>query len=220
MLSVIADVKKLSREIDQRFKRQIPYVTSRALNAVAFEARSSIQKNLPKFLDRPTKFTIDGVQVEVSDKTKLISAVGFASRRFGKLPENVGSTPAEYMQRLIKGGIRKSKTRRGIPVPVEAKLNKFGNLSRNYLKNKVSAAKSFVATINGTEGVWETFGRKGNKRLRLLVAFKKQTRYEGGKFPLKRIVSNTVRRKFETKFRQEFIKAVTRRSGTRYQFSS
>ena len=211
MLSVTSDVRKLSRQIDQQFKRQIPFVVSRALNQTAFDARSSVQTNLPKFLDRPTKFTIKGVQVEPSNKRKLVSAVGFASRKFGKLPENAGTAPAEYMQRLIAGGTRQSKTRRGIAVPVEAKLNKYGNLSRNYLRNKVASPRAFVATIKGVEGVWETQGRGANRRLRLMVAFKDRTTYEGGKFPLKRIVLNTVKRKFEGNFKKEFVKATRKR---------
>ena len=96
-------------------------------------------------------------------------------------------------------------------MPVEAKLNKYGNLSRNYLKNKVASPRAFVATIKGTEGVWETRGRGANKRLRLMVAFKDRTTYEGGKFPLKRIVSNTVKRKFEGNFKKEFVKATRKR---------
>ena len=103
-----ADVKKLSREIDQRFKRQIPYVTSRALNAVAFEGMMATRKALPTFLDRPKKYTTQSVQFEKSHKTRLVSKVGFVSKnpKFGR--KSRASIPAaEYMQRLIKGGTRK-----------------------------------------------------------------------------------------------------------------
>ena len=208
LLSVSSDVKKLTKRIDKQYRRQIPFVTSRALNSSAFDARSAVQKALPKFLDRPNPFTIKGVQVGKSSKKKLIAAVGFASKTFGKLPRNAGTAPAEYMKRLIAGGVRKKKTNRGIPVPVNARLNKFGNLSRNYLKNKVEAPRSFIATIKGTEGIWETRGRGKNKSLRLLVSFKDRTTYPGGLFPLKTIVKNSVKKTFSRNFQKAFKDAI------------
>ena len=208
LLSVSSDVKKLTKRIDKQYRRQIPFVTSRALNSSAFDARSAVQKALPKFLDRPSPFTIKGVQVGKSTKKKLIAAVGFASKTFGKLPRNAGTAPAEYMKRLIAGGVRKKKTNRGIPVPVNARLNKFGNLSRNYLKNKVESPRSFIATIKGTEGIWETRGRGKNKSLRLLVSFKDRTTYPGGLFPLKTIVKNSVKKTFSRNFQKAFKDAI------------
>ena len=208
LLSVSSDVKKLTKRIDKQYRRQIPFVTSRALNSSAFDARSAVQKALPKFLDRPNPFTIKGVQVGKSTKKKLIAAVGFASKTFGKLPRNAGTAPAEYMKRLITGGVRKKKTNRGIPVPVNARLNKFGNLSRNYLKNKVESPRSFIATIKGTEGIWETRGRGKNKSLRLLVSFKDRTTYPGGLFPLKTIVKNSVKKTFSRNFQKAFKDAI------------
>ena len=208
LLSVSSDVKKLTKRIDKQYRRQIPFVTSRALNSSAFDARSAVQKALPKFLDRPNPFTIKGVQVGKSTKKKLIAAVGFASKTFGKLPRNAGTAPAEYMKRLIAGGDRKKKTNRGIPVPVNARLNKFGNLSRNYLKNKVESPRSFIATIKGTEGIWETRGRGKNKSLRLLVSFKDRTTYPGGLFPLKTIVKNSVKKTFSRNFSKAFKDAI------------
>ena len=208
MLSVSSDVKKLTKRIDDKYRRQIPFVTSRALNSSAFDARSAVQKALPKFLDRPNPFTIKGVQVGKSTKKKLIAAVGFASKTFGKLPRNAGTAPAKYMKRLIAGGVRKKKTNRGIPVPVNARLNKFGNLSRNYLKNKVESPRSFIATIKGTEGIWETRGRGKNKSLRLLVSFKDRTTYPGGLFPLKTIVKNSVKKTFSRNFQKALKDAI------------
>ena len=141
MLSVSSKVKKLSRSLDQKFKRQIPFITSNALNSTAFDARQAVQKSLPQILDRPSTYTVKSVQVLKSSKRKLVSAVRFASRTLGKLPLNAGIAPAEYMKRLIAGEVLQKKTTRGIPVPVNARLNKFGNLSRKYLKNKVEASR-------------------------------------------------------------------------------
>ena len=211
MLSVSSDVKKLSRSLDQKFKRQIPFITSVALNSTAFDARQAVQKSLPQILDRPSTYTVKSVQVLKSSKRKLVSAVGFASRTFGKLPRNAGIAPAEYIKRLIAGGVRQKKTTRGIPVPVNARLNKFGNLSRNYLKNKVEASRSFIATIKGTEGLWETRGRGKNKSLRLLVSFKDRTTYPKGIFPFKSIVKKSIKKTFQKNFKTAYSKATKRK---------
>ena len=73
MLSVSSDVKKLSRSLDQKFKRQIPFITSVALNLTMFDACKTVQKALPKFLDRSSPFTTKAVQFQKSSKKKLIS---------------------------------------------------------------------------------------------------------------------------------------------------
>ena len=106
------------------------------------------------------------------------------------------------MKRLIAGGVRKKKTNRGIPVPVNARLNKFGNLSRNYLKNKVESPRSFIATIKGTEGIWETRGRGKNKSLRLLVSFKDRTTYPGGSSRSRRSSRIASKRRFRGTFKR------------------
>ena len=208
MLSVSSDVKKLTKRIDQKYKRQIPFVTSRALNSSAFDARADVQKTLPRYLDRPNPYTIKSVQVGKSSKKKLIAAVGFASKTFGKLPRNAGIPPGEYMKRLIKGGVRQKKTARGIAVPVNARVNKFGNLSRNYLTKQVEKPRSFVKDIKGTLGVWEQRGRGKNKSLRLLVSFKDRTTYPGGLFPIKTVVGNSFKRTFSKNFSKAFKDAI------------
>ena len=208
MLSVSSDVKKLTKRIDQKYKRQIAFVTSRALNSSAFDARADVQKALPKFLDRPNPYTVKSVQVLKSSKKKLISAVGFASKTFGKLPRNAGIPPAEYMKRLIAGGVRRKKTPRGLAVPVTARVNKFGHLARNYLTKQVDKPRSFIKEIKGTLGVWEERGRGKNKSLRLLVSFKDRTTYPGGLFPLKTIVKNSVKKTFSRNFSKAFKDAI------------
>ena len=81
MLSVSSDVKKLSRSLDQKFKRQIPFITSVALNLTMFDACKTVQKVLPKFLDRSSPFTTKAVQFQ-NPKKKLISFFHSLGLRF------------------------------------------------------------------------------------------------------------------------------------------
>ena len=82
MLSVSSDVKKLSRSLNQKFKRQIPVITSVALNLTMFDACKTVQKVLPKFLDRSSPFTTKAVQFQKSEKKKLISFFHSLGLRF------------------------------------------------------------------------------------------------------------------------------------------
>ena len=82
MLSVSSDVKKLSRSLDKKFKRQIPFITSVALNLTMFDACKTVQKVLPKFLDRSSPFTTKAVQFQKSEKKKLISFFHSLGLRF------------------------------------------------------------------------------------------------------------------------------------------
>ena len=82
MLSVQSDTKQLTAYLKVVQKKQIPFATSKALNDVAFDARSLEQKSLPRRLDRPTKGIISSVQVQKSKKINLVATVGFAGLGF------------------------------------------------------------------------------------------------------------------------------------------
>ena len=82
MLSVSSDVKKLSRSLDQKFKRQIPFITSVALNLTMFDACKTVQKVLSKFLDRSSPFTTKAVQFQKSEKKNSISFFHSLGLRF------------------------------------------------------------------------------------------------------------------------------------------
>ena len=212
MLSVSSDVKKLTKRIDKQYRRQIPFVTSRALNSSAFDARSTVQKALPKFLDRPSPFTIKGVQVGKSSKKKLIAAVGFASKTFGKLPAGTGIPPAEYMKRLIKGGTRKP-FHKYIAIPATKRdQNKYGSLKRGQVRRLLdNKAKYFGGVPKGNEnwgfGIWERTGKGGRKSIRKRVIFVDQTKYEKI-FPLKRIVTRSFKKTFSKNFQRAFKDAI------------
>ena len=67
-INVKADVKALTKGLDKIQHKQIPFATSKALNTLAFDVRKTLQDVLPEYLDRPTPYTIRGVQVEKSTK--------------------------------------------------------------------------------------------------------------------------------------------------------
>ena len=200
-ISVVAETKKLTKHLNRIQKKQIPFATSKALNDVAFDARSFIQKSLPRKLDRPTKGIISSVQVEKSKKKNLVAIVGFAG--LGFKPTKWKESPAKIMRRHIEGGTRSAKST-AIPVPIikNIKLNKFGNLPRTKIKTLLGKPdKYFSGKPKGRDaGVYERIKTKNKRGLKMLVNFEKTTQYQGGRFPLRKIVEAAVRSKYRKRF--------------------
>lgn len=176
-----SDLNALKGTLAQK-RRQMPFAISTALNSSAFDIQRELKAKLPQKLNKPTPYTLRGVQVEKSTKRTLIAKVGFAGDGFGRVPANAGIEPAEYMSRLIPKGpsVRQALPgRRGVAVPVNARLNAYGNMPRNYI-NTVLKRGAFVATINGVTGVWSRY----QDVLQLVVSFQRQTRYTKNPFDL------------------------------------
>ena len=223
MLSVSSDVKKLTKRIDKQYRRQITFATSVAVNSPAVAARADVQKALPKFLDRPKKYTTQSVQFEKSHKNRaLVSKVGFVSKnpKFGR--KSRASIPAaEYMQRLIKGGVRKPFHDK-IAIPTrKGDLDKYGNMKRGLAKRLLGDRRRFfIGTPKHRPSwgfaLWERVN--GNTNIVRRIKYVDRTEYSP-QFPFRQIVEKAVKAEFGMAFRKEFIKAVTRGSGVRYQFS-
>ena len=201
-MSVKADTKRLTRYLTFQ-RKQIPFATSKALNDVAFDCRSSIQKSLPRRLDRPTKGIISSVQVEKSKKKNLVATVGFAG--LGFRTTNWGESPAKIMRMHIKGGIRTPRGKAiAVPIARNLKLNKFGNIPRTKIKTLLAKSdKYFSGTPKGRDaGVYERIKPKKKKpgKLKMLISWETVTQYQGGRFPLKKIVELTIRNKYHKRF--------------------
>jgi len=202
-MSVLADTKQLTKHLNKIQRKQIPFATSKALNDVAFDARSFIQKSLPRRLDRPTKGIISSVQVEKSKKKNLVARVGFAGLGFKSTKWS--ESPAEIMLRHIKGGTR-SPQGKAIPVPIvnNLKLNKFGNMPRTKIKTLLAKSdKYFSGQPKGRDaGIYERTKRTKRKpgKLKMLINWESTTQYKAGRFPLQKIVELAVKKKYRMRF--------------------
>ena len=199
-MSVKADTKRLTRYLTFQ-RKQIPFATSKALNDVAFDCRSSIQKFLPKKLDRPTAGITRSVQVEKSKKKNLVAIVGFAGLGFKSTKWS--ESPAKIMRRHIEGGTRSAKNKPiHVPIVRNIKLNKFGNLPRTKIKTLLGKPdKYFSGKPKGRDaGVYERINKKNNRGLKMLVNYERTTQYQSGRFPLRKIVELTIRNKYHKRF--------------------
>jgi len=201
-MSVKADTKRLTRYLTFQ-RKQIPFATSKALNDVAFDCRSSIQKFLPKKLDRPTTGITRSVQVEKSKKKNLVAIVGFAGLGFKSTKWS--ESPAKIMRRHIQGGTR-SPQGKAIPVPIarNLKLNKFGNMPRTKIKTLLAKPdKYFSGQPKGRDaGIYERIKRTKRKpgKLMMLINWEPTTQYQSGRFPLQKIVELAIKKKYRMRF--------------------
>lgn len=199
-ISVKADVKDLTRKLN-RAKRQIPFAIKRGLDATAFDLQRNLKDTLPKYVHNPVAYTKAGIQVEKAQKDNLTAKVGFASRSFGRA---IGSiTQAEYMKRLIEGGIRLPKNKViPVPYPKNQKPNKAGNIPRGRIEKMLGDKKKFFSGVpKGAKhedkgaGIWKRLGKDGRKQIKLMIAYEEQTEYQKS-YPFQSLALNFVRKHF------------------------
>ena len=204
-ISVKTDITAATRHLTRIQRKQIPFAASQALNDTAFNARSAVQVQLPKKLDRPTPWTIRGVRVGKSTKRNLHARVYFAPDR------------ARYMKYQIEGGTR-TNTTGTIVMPKNLKQNKYGNIPRGKIKKLLQRPDTFIGTIKGIPGVWQRghiskrgkFSARTKSRasnVRLLARFEDQATYSP-RFPLRKIVTGVARSNFRRNFSRRLAAAL------------
>ena len=217
-IDIRSDVKQLTKSLNRIQRKQIPFATSKALNATAFDVRKTLQDALDIHLDAPTAYTKRGVQVEKSTKKNLVAKVGFRSKSFGKGKGSV--TQAEYMKRQISGGLRLPKGQAiPVPVPKNMKPNKFGNIPRGKIDRLLADKDRYFSGEpkgrKGASGIWQRMpanskrAKSKNKggRIRMVIAWEPKAQYSP-RFPFRQVVAKTVRTNFKLRFETSIKQAL------------
>ncbi len=186
-ISIRQDLAALEQHLTRIEREQLPFAAAKALTSVAWSAAKHLKLNLPKWIDRPTPFTLRAFRVRRATKRRQVSSVYIAEIQ------------DDYLRWQIEGGTRTPKGA-AIPVPGRAlKRNKYGNMPRRGGSRALSAASrknTFVGVAgrSQTAGIWQRTGGKRNPGLRLLVAFRPTASYRAGRIPYRRAVLATVDR--------------------------
>lgn len=102
-LSVQASVADFQRRVEERQRRQIPFVTAYALTKTAQDVKRDEVQVMAQVFDRPTRFTLNALYVRPATKQTLLSEVFFK--------EGFGSIPAwRYLGPQVEGGPRAKKS--------------------------------------------------------------------------------------------------------------
>lgn len=182
MISVKHNIKALSKSL-KGFRDQIPFATSKALNATAFDARKGVIAQLHKDIDRPTPFTISGVRYSNSNKRNLTATIYILPNRW------------EYLKFQVEGGTRKPRSAK-LAIGVGVKRNKYGNPSRGSVKRLLARQDTFSGSVRGVPGIWQ----RTKKGIKLLYAYKEKANYKAGRFRYYQSVNNTVKKSFNKHF--------------------
>ncbi|HEX7906846.1 MAG TPA: hypothetical protein VF534_01970 [Paraburkholderia sp.] len=163
-ISVRADVKKISRALDDVVRKQLPFATAQALNATAEKLKAAEQDNMRKVLNAPTPFTVGAIGIKKATKSNPVAIV------------YVKPIAAAYLLPYEIGGLNKLNSK-ALLKPVGAKVNQYGNLPRNLVKRLISKPNAFVGKVKTkagiVDGVWQRTKKTRGKQagLKLMVKF-------------------------------------------------
>lgn len=130
-ISVKSEFDKYAAFLDDRFKRQLPYATTQALNDTARLARDRVNAAMDEMFDRPTPFTRRAAVAPrelTATKTSLTAAV------------TLRPVQAKYLELQELGGARSPanntrKAARALVLPAPAQgLDSYGNIPAGTLR--------------------------------------------------------------------------------------
>jgi hypothetical protein len=186
-VSVKSNIKEFSRDL-KRFKNiDVPKITYITLNETAKRAKQLEQTAMKKYLDRPKPQTLNALIIKYAKKTKPVVTLTF--REWAD----------EFIRFAVFGGVRKVNNT-GIPIKANKRLNQFGNIPGRR-SGLVKGKNEFIATIKGHTGVWKRTGKGKNAKLKLLINFYSNPKYEKI-FPFHRIAKKAVNIHLPLKFKK------------------
>ncbi|MGO4416842.1 hypothetical protein AB4Z27_28110 [Cupriavidus sp. KB_39] len=163
-INLRSNVKAFQRDLDDFARKQMPFATAQALNAVALKVQANAVAGMQKRLDRPTPFTLKSVAVQRATKTTQQALVF------------VKDIAARYLEPYELGGVNKLDGRALIK-PVAQRLNQYGNIPRSTVRRLAARKNVFVGKVKtkaGTvDGVWQRTKAVRGKRagMKLIVRF-------------------------------------------------
>ena len=161
MLRVRTNGDRFRRSLSDVAKRQLPFAIARALTATAKRVQKAEPGRVERVLDRPTPFTKRGVGITPATKRRLQASVFYKDIQGG------------YLLKQEQGGVRLAGGR-ALLVPVRARLNRYGNLSRRQVQRLLARPDTFSGRVGSAAGI---FQRMRSGKLKMLIAYEPRARY-------------------------------------------
>jgi hypothetical protein len=146
--SVKPDLQAFYRSLDLLQKKQLPFATALALNAVARQAVTAERAAMKSSLDRPSPFTLRGVTMLPARKDSPTAWVYI-------LP-----IQARYLAPSIVGGAQVLNQNRAVLAPKNVRLDAYGNVPRGLLAALKARPDIFIGEVTFADGrkvngVWQ-----------------------------------------------------------------
>lgn len=199
----VVDVSNIRRALNHYPDRVAGIATNTALTRTAASARKHIQEQIPKRFDRPTPFTLRAPRFKPATKAKPVAEV------------SVAPTQAGYLVVQETGGTRRP-AKRALVVPVQERLNAYGNMPKGRLKRLLARKDTFSGrpSNRARPGIYQRVGGKRSRRLKLLVAYEPKAEYRP-RFRFRESVEGHVKgvvaREFVKAFAEQSVKEASKR---------
>lgn len=215
-------------------EKNIRYVVARALTDAGKAAQADLKADMPRFIDRPTRWTLGGTYVQFAKTADLTVEVGIRNDSTGG-----GTPPARYLQPLITGGPPRPKGAdlsaskiagtRGVLIPHTGgmRLDRYGNVSlSNYtavlsgVRDKTSGL--FVGKVTPSGSVKGIFRRSENflprsntvqGRLRLLFVVDPNPKPRTPRFPVQHLLEDSIRKSLPSLLQQGLQEELAKQLG-------
>ena len=196
MLSIVTKgIKEVEKAIKKDAK-QMRFAAAVALTRTAKIAAGDEKKLAAKKLVKPTPFTLRGFRFKKATKAKLESSVYIAPIQ------------AEYLWWSVEGGRRAKRAKSGEALPVNIKLNQYGNIparGKGKIKKLIDRPDTFLGTVRGVYGLWQRGSQKN--KIKLLLRFVPSTKYHR-RFKFYDLAERAFKRHFGREFDKAFDEAI------------
>jgi hypothetical protein len=156
LINVEPNLEEVQTALDNLVAEQIPAATMYALTQVAKEAQKAVERAMPRYLDRPTPFTLRAVRTIPATKRRLVSSVEIKDGKASAAgSRDSAGKPIKQLGHQVEGGTRPLKpherllqTRGLMPrgwyaVPgKDIPLNQYGNVPSSLINRVLSQLQS------------------------------------------------------------------------------
>lgn len=140
ILSVKADISRAVRDLDALARKQIPFASAQAVNALAGLVQTAEQKAIKATFPTATPFTVASVRVKRARKSDPTATV------------YIGQIIEPVLAPYIAGGQHFLGSKRGILNPKAVNVNQYGNIAKGRLAALKSRADVFIGSIKTKRG--------------------------------------------------------------------
>lgn len=230
-ISVQSDLNRLTRQLDDIARRQVPFATARALTATAKAAQKKLASEISSTFDRATPWIKNSAFATPATKAKLEAIVGIKD-------QGARATPAHYLRDHINTGHRGNKPMEkamramgvlpagwlAVPSKDGVQLDAYGNVSKTTLgrilralAQKQTATRGAIASrlfvirpgarSHLAPGIWSATRAGDQQVIKPVFLFVPEASYRKV-LNLPRIVTDVVQHEFETQFSSALDQAI------------
>lgn len=176
-------------------KKEFPFSASLAMNRTMSKMNKEFMpKAMDKYIDKGANpYTKKGFFTAMSRKDRLHVALGIKDKN-------------DYLDLVIFGGqVKPLQDNQFLIQPVNQRLNKYGNIPRNTLRNKSQKDNLyFTGKPRGTNRPYGLYRRYKKKKPELVINYSNKSRQQKGFFPAGREAARYYRKNFPKIFEIAF----------------